>query len=230
MGRFALAGRRAGADNTSRPGPAARPRRGRTHFTVAGHATLPGSGSAGTAVAGRQGGRVPGDERASRNSEVPMGGADGGGTKIPWYSWLAFVLTLAVYVVVWYFVHGTVVAEWLRWAVTGLWVAATLVLGVLDKVKGGAGPVDKGPFDLWTISHSGAGLVLGVWYVPLVFVLFFTITWEIFEILVPGFGENEVWSNRATDVGSALFFWLVVVLIAVAGFHAPFPLVAPVRP
>ncbi|HEV8516768.1 MAG TPA: hypothetical protein VGQ47_03900 [Candidatus Limnocylindrales bacterium] len=151
-------------------------------------------------------------------------------SSIPWYSWLALVAVLAVGVLIVLFTQKPVVPDGLRWTVTGLWIAYTVGIGLRDFVLGSArapsraaGARDDQPFDWWTISHTGAGLVFGVWYVPLLWVVILVFAWEAFEYFVPGFGETEILLNRAVDIGVALAGWLVVVVIAAIATGTAFP-------
>ena len=69
---------------------------------------------------------------------------------------------------------------------------------------------DDTAFDLWTIAHTTAGLVMGIWGMPLPLVVVFTIAWEFFEKYVPGFGDKEIFANRVVDIAVALVGWIVV--------------------
>jgi len=69
---------------------------------------------------------------------------------------------------------------------------------------------DSSAFDLWTIAHTTAGLVLGAWGVPFPLVVVFTIAWEFFEKYVPGFGDGEIFSNRVVDIAVAWVGWILV--------------------
>ncbi len=156
---------------------------------------------------------------------------------IPWTSLIAFVVMVVLGVIVVLLTKADVVTDWLRWTVTILWIVYTLALGIHDFIispgamganSQAAADRDKNPFDLWTISHTGAGVVFGVWYLPLLFVLILTIAWEFYEYFFVGFGDKESFINRVTDVGVALAGWLVVVLIAMAVTGASFPFIKPV--
>lgn len=145
-------------------------------------------------------------------------------SKIPLSSAIGFIVVLAVIVVAIVLTHGSVVALGPRWIVTGPWIAVTLALGIRDLVMGDATGLDDRPIDRWTAIHASAGLVFGLWYVPLVFVLVFTIGWEVFEAIAPGFGDKEIFLNRLMDVVSAVVVWFVTVLVIMLVAHAPFPL------
>jgi len=100
--------------------------------------------------------------------------------------------------------------------VAGVGVAIFLI--VREKARAGQGlPPDRdsSAFDLWTIAHTIAGLVMGAWALPGLLVLVYTIAWEVFEFEVPGFGDKEIMLNRVVDVAVACVGWLVV-----AGFIA----------
>jgi hypothetical protein len=151
---------------------------------------------------------------------------------IPWYSWVALVAVVGGATLLILAVHRPVVAPEVRWIVTGIWIVVTLALGIYDFILGGsnapvlrAADIDVKPFDRWTISHTGAGLVFGVWFVPLVWVVLIVVAWEAFEMFVPGFGKGEILLNRAVDIGVALVGWLVVVLIVIAAAGVSFPLI-----
>jgi hypothetical protein len=157
-----------------------------------------------------------------------------GQASVPWTSWLLFVLFVGAGFVLFYFLHDSEVPISVRWIVTGLWMLVTLLLGSADlegdpigfrKFLGWLfdGNIDSGWIDRWTISHTGAGLVFGIWWLPLAFVLPLVIAWEVFEITVPGFGENESYWNRLTDILVAIIGWLLVVLLAHAISHTPIP-------
>jgi hypothetical protein len=132
--------------------------------------------------------------------------------RIPWFGWVGLGVFLVGAVSLVIFTHNPVVPTWLRWTVTGAWVAVTVGLGIYDFFLGGAsgGEIDKSPIDRWTIPHTGAGLVLGLWLVPLVWVFCLVVLWEVFEALPTGFGHEEVISNRLVDIGVAIVGWFVV--------------------
>jgi hypothetical protein len=145
-------------------------------------------------------------------------------TPIPWYSWLALAGVLVVGAIIVIVTSRPVLPDWLRWVVTIAWILVTLGLGLYDFILGGgtraaetfrAAAIDVKPFDRWTVSHTGAGLVFGVWFLPLVWVLVLVIAWEAFEMFVPGFGESEILANRAVDIGVALAGWLLLVVIGI---------------
>ncbi|MBI1258152.1 MAG: hypothetical protein GC204_11835 [Chloroflexi bacterium] len=82
-------------------------------------------------------------------------------------------------------------------------------------------------FDPWTIVHTTAGLVMGAWGIPFPLVALFTVGWEVYEYLVPGFGDTELAANRATDVIVAWVGWLIVAAIVAAVSHTPIPWLPP---
>ena len=122
---------------------------------------------------------------------------------IPWYSWIILVFHLGWSVTIILMTKRNVFGLELRWIVSGILIASALGLGLYDFIinKTTEGR-DTIPFDLWTIMHTLAGVVFGLWYVPLVFVLVTVIWWEAFEFSVKGFGEKEAIINRVVDVGS----------------------------
>lgn len=150
--------------------------------------------------------------------------------KIPWYSWLLLLVVLALGTLLVIFTHEPAVGDAARWIVTGVWAAVTLAMGLYDFIISPgtgteSGTIDRQPFDRWTISHGGAGLVFGVWFVPLVWLLVLVFAWEVFEKFVPGFGTEETLWNRAVDIGIAVVLWFVVVGIVMAVESASFPIV-----
>lgn len=145
---------------------------------------------------------------------------------IPWYSWLLLIAMLALGTLLVVFTHEPVVAALPRWIVTGIWALFTLALGLYDFViEPDSEGIDEQPFDRWSISHGGAGVVFGIWFLPLVWTLLLVVAWEVFEALVPPFGTEETWWNRTVDVGIAVVPWLVVVLIVMAVESASFPVI-----
>ena len=92
--------------------------------------------------------------------------------KIPWYSWIILVFHLGWSTGILLMTHGEVISSAVRWIVTAVFLAITVGLGLYDFIirSDNAGR-DATPFDLWTIPHTLAGVVLGVWYIPLIFVL-----------------------------------------------------------
>ena len=153
------------------------------------------------------------------------------GEKIPPTTFVALGVMLAIGGAAFWFTHANVLPDWLRWGVTGAWLLYTIILGIRDFAVG-SDPTsrDTVPFDLWTISHGGAGLVFGVWYMPFLVVLGLTVLWEVFEAIFRGFGDKEDFKNRAVDVGIALVLWAVVVVPAKFITDTPFPFLLPYRP
>jgi hypothetical protein len=82
---------------------------------------------------------------------------------------------------------------------------------------------DKTAFDLWTIAHTWAGVVMGTWAVPAILVVIFTIAWEFFEKYVPGFGDGEIFSNRVVDVLVAWVGWIALAAIIAAATQTSIP-------
>jgi hypothetical protein len=154
--------------------------------------------------------------------------------KIPWTSWVLLVVMLAACFALFWYNHGLIIKPWMRWTVTSLWVVITIALAIMDFFKVGVpgSPIDKPPVDRWTLSHCGSGLVFGGWYLPIWVLFALTIGWEIFEINVRGFGENEEMINRIVDVSVAVVCWLFVVMTAMGtAIHDPcFPLLKSLCP
>ena len=146
-------------------------------------------------------------------------------TGIPWYSWLILAFQFVWSVGVSWMTHRPIAPLWLRLAVTGAFLVLGLIFGLIDFVasKDSSGRDDT-PFDRWTIVHTLAGVVFGIWVVPLFYLLSVVILWECFEFSVKGFGDQEVILNRVMDVGVAVAGWLIVVFAVMASAHASFPL------
>ncbi len=149
--------------------------------------------------------------------------------KIPWYSWIVLVFHLAWNIIIILMTSSNVINSTLRWVVTIVFLAFTGLLGAYDFfIAKDSASRDDTPWDKWTISHTLAGVVFGVWYVPLLFVVITVLWWEAFEASATGFGDKEVILNRAVDMGVALAGWLVVVVLAMIFAGADFPLASPV--
>lgn len=120
------------------------------------------------------------------------------------------------------------------WALRiGLALGGVVLAGVLigrEKRRERHGlPLDRDAtaFDLWTIAHTVAGMVMGAWGVPFPLVALFTIAWEIFEWLVPGFGESETLKNRVVDIAVAWVGWLIIAAVVAAVAHTAIPWILP---
>lgn len=95
--------------------------------------------------------------------------------------------------------------------IAGVGYVIGLIMREISRRNSGAGASrDDTAFDLWTIAHTTAGLVMGAWGVPFILVVIFTIAWEFFEKYVPGFGDKEVFSNRIVDIAVAWVGWIIV--------------------
>jgi hypothetical protein len=156
--------------------------------------------------------------------------ADGTDTGVPWYGWLILAFHLIVTIGILWMTHSTVVPPTVAWIVTGVWALGTAIMGLVDFVISRDSPdVDATAFDRWSIVHTAAGIVFGIWYIPLIFVLIVVFLWECFEFSVTGFGDQETILNKLTDMGVAVVGWGVVILVLMLTTHAPFPLASPVQ-
>ena len=149
--------------------------------------------------------------------------------KIPWYSWLILAFHLIWNFLIIWMTKAEVFSDTLRWGVTIAFILATAGFGAYDHFfdKDTEGR-DQKPCDKWTIIHTLAGVVFGLWYVPLVYVVITVLWWEVFEATVKGFGDKEVILNRVVDMGVALGGWLLMVVAALIFLGASFPLANPV--
>ena len=75
----------------------------------------------------------------------------------------------------------------------------------------------------WSTIHTTTGVVLGLWLIPFVVVAILTILWEVVEISVPGFGDEEINGNRMFDILLAWTGWLVAggIIALAAGVALP---------
>ena len=147
-------------------------------------------------------------------------------TKIPWYGWIGLAVFIAGGLTIAILTNRPVVNDVVKWVVTGAWVLVTIGLGLYDFFGWGGGGgegIDKQPIDRWSIPHGGAGLVFGVWFIPLIWVVLLIVLWEVFESLPTGFGQGEIITNRLADIGLALVGWLLVTGISAAITGAPMP-------
>jgi hypothetical protein len=106
----------------------------------------------------------------------------------------------------------------------GIGTAVWLILRERWRAQRGL-PADRDAtaFDLWTIAHTLAGMVMGAWGIPCPLLVIYTVGWEAFEWRVPGFGDAEIVANRIVDVGVAWVAWLVTAawLSAATGVRIP---------
>ena len=111
-----------------------------------------------------------------------------------------------------------------------IWVGMGVALILREKrmaARGEALDRDTTAFDLWTIPHTWAGVVFGIFGLSFPFVAGLTILWEVFEWLVPGFGETESLSNRVVDVAVAWGAWLLVAGAVALITQTPMPWLLP---
>jgi hypothetical protein len=118
-----------------------------------------------------------------------------------------------------------------RWGFTfGLviLVVVRLILeGTVSKPSPGQPPKwDKQLVDpWWTTIHTLTGVVLGLWLTPLLITMILTVSWELLEISVPGFGDEEINGNRLTDTLVAWTGWLIAARISALVSGIPFPFI-----
>ncbi len=131
---------------------------------------------------------------------------------VPWSSRIAFVifLTVAIAAMVVTMRLDVPGAVWGLRIVITLGAAGFAIYLARRDLGGQATDLDRTAVDRWTIVHSSAGVVFGLFGIPFLLVALLTVAWEVFEILAPGFGETEVIQNRAMDVLVAWAGWLVV--------------------
>lgn len=98
-------------------------------------------------------------------------------------------------------------------AVFNLGVRALIDFGTKEGGKQAA-QGDHRPLDLWSIVHTSAGVIMGLWRVPFPVMAGLTVSWEVFEMSVPGFGDHEINANRMTDILLAWAGWFTAAGIA----------------
>ena len=81
--------------------------------------------------------------------------------------------------------------------------------------------------DSWTFVHTTAGLVMGALGIPFPLVALFTAGWELYEYLVPGFGDTELMANRIVDIAVAWVGWIIVAGIVAALSQTAIPWLLP---
>jgi hypothetical protein len=127
--------------------------------------------------------------------------------------------------------YGTALPAWLRWGAVLVWAVLTGVVVLIDAKLDPT--TDSRPVDIWTIAHGFAGIVFGIWFVPIWLIVTLTVLWEVFEAVTSGIGDEEVIINRVVDVGIAITLWAAVILVTMLvqqgtsfplfpPFHAPF--------
>lgn len=152
-----------------------------------------------------------------------------------WLSWLIAAVFLVVAITVIVLTSKTSAADptWhraTRWVVTVGLVALVVVRLILEGTIFKPPPGQPPPWDRqladpwWTTIHTLTGVVLGFWLTPFVVTVAATLAWEVLEISVPGFGDEEVNGNRLVDNLVAWAGWLVVVVLSavVSGLPIPF--------
>lgn len=148
-------------------------------------------------------------------------GAEANKNDRTWKSWVGIVLFVLGAGLLGVFFFGDQLSWLWRGIFVGVFVLATAVAVVFSEWIKLSTSTDKGPFDLYSLSHGSAGLLFGAWFLPLWWVLVITIAWEMFEASVPGWGMREPFVNRATDVGLAVAGWFLVVGLGAAFSDPP---------
>ncbi|GAA3346995.1 hypothetical protein GCM10020358_60100 [Amorphoplanes nipponensis] len=122
-----------------------------------------------------------------------------------WHAVLRYVLTVGLAVVV---------------------VGRLIMEGTVSRTPPGQVPKwDRRLLDpWWTPIHTGTGVVLGCWLVPLLVTVALTTLWEVLEITVPGYGDEEINGNRLLDMGVAWLGWLLAAAVSALAAGQPVPL------
>jgi hypothetical protein len=151
-----------------------------------------------------------------------------------WLSWVIGGLFITGAVTLIYVSSRTGAAEpdWHRSVRYGCTAALAIVVvtrlileaTVLRPQPGTAPPWDKRFADwAWTPIHTFAGFVMGLWLAPFVVVAGLTVAWEVLEISVPGFGDEEINGNRLTDITVAWLGWGAAAALTAAACHQALP-------
>jgi hypothetical protein len=143
-----------------------------------------------------------------------------------WLSWLLAAVYLAIALTLTYnTAHHHAEPRWfspVKYGVTFGWVLLVVGRLILEGTVSKPAPGKAPPWDRqivdpwWTTIHTLTGVVLGLWLVPLLAVVAVTIGWEVLEIAVPGYGDEEINGNRLTDIGVAWAGWLIGLSISAA--------------
>jgi hypothetical protein len=151
-----------------------------------------------------------------------------------WLSWLVAGAYVALGLGLAYLTARTGVAEplWhavLRYFLTGglaLVVVVRLILeGTVSRTPPGQVPKwDRRLLDpWWTPIHTLTGVVLGLWLVPFLIAVVLTALWEVLEITVPGYGDEEINGNRYFDMAVAWIGWLLAAGLSAWVANQPLP-------
>jgi cytochrome b561 len=151
-----------------------------------------------------------------------------------WLSWLCGAVFLGLATLVVFATTQTADNEpgWhetVRWGFTIALVALVVLRILLEATvsKPRAGEVGQWDRQLgdpwWTTIHTLTGVVLGLWLTPFFVVVGLTIAWELLEMSVPGFGDEEINGNRLVDMLVAWVGWLAAAAIAAAASDVSVP-------
>lgn len=141
-----------------------------------------------------------------------------------WLSWTIAAVFLIVAVGFIYFMRKGNIELWRPQNVVR-YVSAAILFGfvlfrlILEGTVSKPPPGQPPPWDQqlvdpwWSSIHTMTGVVLGVWLVPFFYSALLTCLWEVLEIAVPGFGDQEINGNRLTDLLLAWLGWLIAASI-----------------
>lgn len=152
-----------------------------------------------------------------------------------WLSWIiAGLFLVSAFVLVFVTTRNSLIEpQWHRATRYAFTVALMVIVvtrlileGTVSKPQPGQPPKwDRQLVDpWWTTIHTSTGIVLGLWLTPFIVTAGLTASWELLEITVPGYGDEEVNGNRLTDIAVAWVGWgLAAGLSAWASGH-PLPI------
>ena len=192
--------------------------------------------------------RAVGGERAAQRQQpfvrLQIGKGLYGVTKVQWRTWptrnwlswvIAGLFLLGAFTLVYVTTKsGIGEPQWHRIARYGFTVAlfalvvTRLILeGTVSKPPPGQPPKwDRQLVDpWWTTIHTSTGIVLGLWLTPFLVVAALTVSWEILEISVPGFGDEEINGNRLIDIAVAWVGWLLAAGLSALVSSQPLPFI-----
>ncbi len=123
---------------------------------------------------------------------------------------LGGILAVITAIVIWQ-KHDLIVRPWIIGAVAVPWLGLGMTLRANQRTIGFEGKV----LDWWSIVHFTAGVLFGLFGIPLAYVLAVAIVWEVIEIYAR---TREYPTNRVADIVLAAAGWMLANLLASGPF------------
>jgi hypothetical protein len=153
-----------------------------------------------------------------------------------WLSWvIAGLFLISAFVLVYITTkNGVSEPHWHRIARYGLTVTLLVLVvtrlileGTVSRPLPGQPPKwDRQLVDpWWTSIHTLTGVILGLWLTPFLILAGLTVSWELLEVVVPGYGDEEINGNRLIDVAVAWIGWGLVAGLWASASGQPLPFV-----